>query len=93
MRFLGSLDIADLLAFIGVFGQVASLTLRGSFPAAGKWLAQDLAGDQVEDISAAVQPVASGLRIDGSVLRRIGLSAATTGDLSEPGLLLQCFGT
>jgi len=83
------LDAGDGQNPIGVFGRCSSLTLSFSEPVSGKrlWM-QDLAGDAAVDITDRVQWVNNNLRLDGTLLAEIGLSAATPGDLSEPGLVL-----
>lgn len=81
--------IADPLAPVGVFGRLDSLRLRGAWPPGVRWWAQDLAGGNAEDITAAVRTADDGVVVDGALLERIGLSAATPGDRSEPGLVLQ----
>ena len=78
------------LPLVGVFGRYRSLTLRT--PAsrrAPRVLAQDLAGDELRDITARVQATATEVVIPGEVIHETGLSAATPGDISDPGLVLR----
>lgn len=51
-------------------------------------LAQDLAGDSPQDITQLVHISGSQIMIPGVVIDRIGRSAATPGDKSDPGLVL-----
>jgi hypothetical protein len=75
---------------VGVFGQYASLRLRLSAPLGKRrvW-AQDLAGDHAVDITARVRVEGESITLPGRLIKEIGLSAATPGDLSEPGLILE----
>jgi hypothetical protein len=81
----------------GIFGHFASLTL--SFTAPGiapgtRFIANDLlaapAGSAGTDISSSVAVSPDGLTatIDGKIIDAIGLSLATPGDSSDPGLKL-----
>ena len=51
-------------------------------------LAQDLAGDTPQDITRLVRVSGTRVTIPGTVIDRIGRSAATPGDKSDPGLVL-----
>ena len=74
---------------IGVFGRYHSLTLTFDKSIAGQQIiAQDLASDNPEDITDLVSITGEQLTIPGAVMDRIGRSAATPGDKSEPGLVL-----
>ena len=74
---------------IGVFGRYHSLTLVFDKPIDGlQVLAQDLAADNAENITDLVRIAGNQMIIPGSVIDRIGLSAATPDDKSEPGLVL-----
>lgn len=84
-----SLKIGKITGKIGVFGHYKSLTLILDKPIrVSKIFAQDLAGDQAEDITSKVTQNGDQLVIPGMVIRQIGLSAATPGDLSDPGMVL-----
>lgn len=84
-----SLEIGDLNRPIGIFGEYGSLALVTRSDLSGKRiLAQDLAGSAPVDISGEVKIAGGRLTIPGVVLHRVGLMAATPGDLSEPGLVL-----
>ena len=76
---------------IGVFGMFGSLTLvmEEDYSDGVKVLAQDLLGTDAEDISAYVTVDGNRITIDGTVLRRIGKSARTDGDSSDPSLILR----
>ena len=51
-------------------------------------LAQDLAGTEAVDISDRVKVDGSYVVIPGEVIADVGLSAASEGDISDPGLVL-----
>jgi hypothetical protein len=74
---------------VGVFGEFGSLTL--SLPP--KWnvsqvLAQDLLAEAAQDITSRVHLSGSEIRIDGNVVSELGTVARSSGDVSEPGLVL-----
>jgi hypothetical protein len=74
---------------IGVFGHYQSLALRFDAPLGkARVLAQDLAGNRAEDITAEVAMAGNQLTIPGGLIERVGLSAASQGDSSDPGLVL-----
>ena len=75
---------------VGVFGRYRSLTLTLPEDLGERrvW-AQDLAGDQSTDITALVAKDGRKLTLPGSLIDSVGLSAATPGDLSEPGMVLK----
>jgi hypothetical protein len=84
-----TLSVSDAPGPYGVFGYFDGLTLASDKPFHGKQvLAQDLAGDEAIDISSMVQVHGKDLYIPGKVIRRIGLSKATPGDISAPGLVV-----
>ncbi|HEX8914773.1 MAG TPA: hypothetical protein VF796_20645 [Humisphaera sp.] len=84
-----TLDVGALARPVGVFGEYASLTLVTKNDLAGRRvLAQDLAGDAPVDITGEVKVSGGALTVPGAVLRRVGLMAATAGDVSDPGLVL-----
>lgn len=83
------LDVSDAPGPFGVFGEFDKLTLNFARSLKGKRiLAQDLAGDEVHDISNQVLVRGTSLRIPGRVVRKVGLQKATAGDLSAPGLVI-----
>ncbi|MGD0923044.1 MAG: hypothetical protein ABSA70_14970 [Terriglobia bacterium] len=85
-----AIDIGDGDFPVGVFGRYRTLTLSlsGRLGARHIW-AQDLAGDEATDITEKVVRAATSITLPGESINSIGLSAATPGDLSEPGLVLQ----
>jgi len=73
----------------GIFGDISSLTLVFDRPIGKQRVqAQDLAGDRVENISTQISRGERRLQLSRSLIRKVGLSAATPGDLSSPGLVL-----
>jgi hypothetical protein len=84
-----TLSVTDAPGPYGVFGHFDSLTLAfDKAPRGKRILAQDLAGDKAIDITGSVQLRGNRLHIPGSVIRDVGLRAATPGDLSAPGLVI-----
>ena len=84
-----TLDIGELNRPVGIFGEYSSLALVNASSLAGKRiLAQDLAGKTPVDITAEVKVETGRLTIPGTVIHRVGLMAATPGDISDPGLVL-----
>lgn len=74
---------------IGVFGHYRHLTLRFDAPLDKvRILAQDLAGERAEDITDQVVIKDNTLTLSGALIERVGLSAASKGDTSDPGLVL-----
>jgi hypothetical protein len=74
---------------IGIFGKYRSLTLNLTVPLGARrvW-AQDLAGDEAVDISGKISRGEKQIILPGELITQVGYSAATPGDLSEPGLVL-----
>lgn len=84
------LNAGDLTGLIGVFGYYGSLQLTFNQNLTGKTvLAQDLLADEAQDITSKVTINGNTITIPGSVLEQVGLSAATKGDTSLPGLVLR----
>jgi hypothetical protein len=85
-----ALGVGSVSGPIGVFGHYRSLTLRFSAPL-GKVhvLAQDLAGERAEDITSQVLIKDNMLTLPGGLIEKMGLSAASQGDTSDPGLVLE----
>ncbi|MGI6269445.1 MAG: hypothetical protein ACOYKJ_02730 [Candidatus Howiella sp.] len=84
------LDVGCPTESIGVFGYYGSLTLQFDRPVSrAKIRARDLLSDRFLDISDRVQISDNQLTFSGTLLKEIGLSAASEGDMSEPGLILQ----
>jgi hypothetical protein len=86
--------IYNINAPIGIFGDYESLSLRLPFNIEGgkyKVYGQDLAGDKPMDVTKEIIFSGNEVKIPGDVIRRVGLSAATRGDISDPGLVLRFF--
>ena len=74
---------------VGIFGRYHSLTLVFDKSVDGhRVLAQDLAGSIPQDVTRLVHISGGRLLIPGTMIDRIGRSAATPGDKSDPGLVL-----
>jgi hypothetical protein len=83
------LNVGDASGPIGIFGECQRLTLEFSAAQTGKRvLAQDLSASEAVDITALAQVKGNKINFDGEVLRRIGLSHGTPGDLSSPGMVV-----
>ena len=84
------IEVPDLASPVGVFGRYGSLTLRYPY-ALGKVrvLAQDLAAHEAVDITGRVKVEGNKMTVPGSVIAEVGLSAASEGDVSDPGLVLK----
>lgn len=82
-------SVSDATGPFGIFGQYRSLTLCFDHAITGRrvW-AQDLVGDQAQDISSCTRQSSNTITLDGALITDMGLADATPGDLSEPGLLL-----
>jgi hypothetical protein len=77
---------------IGIFGDYESLTLvlPNKVKASDyKVLGQDLAGDVASDVTKSIIFKDNKITISGDVIRKVGLSAGTKGDISDPGLVLK----
>lgn len=75
---------------VGIFGSCKSLTLVLDQPVgAVTVLGQDLASDSASDITKEVVVNGDAITFPGELIRRVGLSAAHKGDLSEPGMVVQ----
>jgi hypothetical protein len=84
--------IPDIEKPIGIFGDYESLTLVLPQPIKAStytiW-GQDLAGDTPVNITKEITIKGSQVIIPGKVIRKVGLSAASKGDVSDPGLVLK----
>ena len=75
---------------IGVFGRYRQLTLVFNQSVYGKTVyAQDLAGKEAQDVTNDVVISDNKMIISGGLINKIGLSAASEGDVSDPGLLIK----
>jgi hypothetical protein len=74
---------------VGIFGYYRSLTLFLSAPLGSRrvW-AQDLAGEEAVDITGSVGHEENSIVLSGGLIRQVGLSAASPGDISDPGMVL-----
>ena len=79
---------APIYILFGRFREVC-LIYPGPIQRKPRVLAQDLAGDMPVDITTEVTIEGSKLLIPGEVIRRVGLMAASPGDLSAPGLVIR----
>ncbi|MCL2203748.1 MAG: hypothetical protein FWB88_07395 [Defluviitaleaceae bacterium] len=83
------LDVGNPSHPIGIFGHYQELTLTFDRPITGKNIfAQDLAGDTAREITNAILIENNRLVIPGALITEIGLSNASAGDASEPGLAI-----
>jgi hypothetical protein len=85
-----TLKLDEVPPAIGVFGRFRSLTFTFNqpLPAGTQIWAQDLAGDKATDISARVKIDGQHLLLPGNLIAEVGLSAATPGDVSDPGCVI-----
>ena len=84
-----TLQVGPYSGPVGIFGRYHSLSLVFDKSLAGhRILAQDLAGDTPQDITRLVRVSGGHLIIPGAMIDRVGRSAATPGDKSDPGLVL-----
>lgn len=84
-----TLQVGSAPGPIGIFGRYRSLTLRFDAPVnAVRILAQDLAGQSAEDITSRVTIKGNTLTLPGALIEKVGLSAHSQGDMSDPGLVL-----
>jgi hypothetical protein len=85
-----SITVPDSTKQFGIFGYYDSLSFVFSSAVASgiKVLAQDLAGDSAVNITSMVKISTNTLTIPGAIIAQIGLSAKTTGDVSDPGMLM-----
>jgi len=85
-----SVLVEDFQSPVAVFGRYKSLSIKyKKLPVAFKVYAQDLAGDVVYDISGLIERKRNTLKLSGKLIETAGLSAASPGDLSDPGLILK----
>jgi hypothetical protein len=84
-----SLSVGEIPHAIGVFGVYKSLTLEFDTPIAPQHIwAQDIAGDKAVDIYNDLKIAGNKITLSGELIEKIGLSAATKGDVSGPGLVI-----
>ena len=85
-----TLTIGTLPPAIGVFGHYRSLTFTFNkpLPSGTRIWAQDLAGDEAQDVTGKVKIDGKRLTLSGELIDKLGLAAATPNDVSDPGLVL-----
>jgi len=83
------LRVPDVDQAVGIFGCCQSLTLTSerAIPRGTVW-AQDLASERAVDVTSEVRLSPHELVIPGALVQRVGLTAQTEHDLSEPGMML-----
>ena len=85
-----SLHVSRNSGKIGIFGYYKSLTLVSEKPLGEVRIwAQDLAGDGAVDITSKVLVEGNKLVFPSELIKTVGLSAATPGDLSDPALVVE----
>ncbi len=89
-----TIQMSDLYKPIGIFGRYRQLTL--SFPEEIcpdliKVYAQDLASDRATEITDKLVIEGNTIILSGELIDAIGLSDATSGDESLPGMVMQMF--
>lgn len=85
-------NINSIESPIGIFGDYESLTLilPEKIKASDyQVLGQDLAGDTPIDILKEISISKNRINLSGDLIRKVGLSAASKGDLSDPGLVIK----
>lgn len=85
-------EIENLDNPIGIFGDYESLTLvlpSKIKPSEYEVLGQDLAGDKASAITEGILFKGNKIIISGELIRKIGLSAKSENDISDPGLVLK----
>lgn len=89
-----ALPLTDETQPLAIFGQFRSLRIKFAQPLGLRRIwAQDLAGDTAEDITSLVRVEENDLVLSGELIDRVGLSAASSGDRSDPGLVIKIVGT
>lgn len=87
------IEVDDWQAPIGLFGVLGNVIVHFSSPLPTtnrlRVLAQDLKADRATDITAQVRILPDRVILPATLVRRVGLSAASPGDLSDPGLVIQ----
>ena len=85
-----TVDVDGAPGPFGVFGHYKSLTLKlGGEPGhVVRFLCQDLAGERSVDITRQVIVNGDSVTLPGSLIDRMGVSAGSLGDLSDPGVVL-----
>ncbi len=88
-----TLDAGKLTGLIGVFGHYKSLTLTFDAAMEGRKVrAQDILGQQANDITSQVVIKENTVTIPGKPIDRIGLEKADRSDKSDPGMVISISG-
>jgi hypothetical protein len=84
------IDIGEGNVPVGVFGRYRSLTLTLTHDLGSRrvW-AQDLAANTAVDVSSRVEKQGKSLILSGKLIDQAGRTAASVGDISNPGLVLR----
>ena len=85
-------SLTDLYQPVGIFGRYSRLTLAlpDEIPVDMiKVYAQDLLSERATEITGRLAVEGNKIIIDGALIDAMGLSAATPGDESLPGMVLQ----
>lgn len=85
-----SIEAGEGASPIGIFGSYRSLTLRLAEDLGSRraWV-QDLAGESAVDVTVRVHRNGRSLTLPGDLIHEIGTAARSSGDISDPGLVLQ----
>lgn len=65
-----------------------TLSFIDAVPSRIKILAQDLLSNEAVEITSKTKINGNEIRLSGSLIKEIGLSAASKGDISTPGMIL-----
>ncbi len=84
-----TIDIGEGDSPVGMFGYFRSLTLTLTHDLGARrvWV-QDLAGDAAADVTARIEKQGRKLILSGELIQKVGCSAASAGDISNPGSVL-----
>lgn len=89
-----TVQIEDLYKPIGIFGKYKELVLnfreKVDLSSIKVW-GQDLAGDHAIDITDRLKAEGYQLTVPGELIQTVGLTDASEGDESLPGMVLQVF--
>lgn len=89
-----TVQIEDLYKPIGIFGKYKELVLnfreKVDLSSIKVW-GQDLAGDRAIDITDRLKAEGHQLTVSGELIQTVGLTDASEGDESLPGMVLQVF--
>lgn len=84
------LDVGDASGPFGIFGHFRNLHLTFDHSLRGmRVLAQDLRGGHAVDITQSVKVHEKDLYISGGLISAVGLHEASSGDLSDPGMVMK----